>query len=68
MDDFDFLDKEQEDAIRQFFQNFSIEKHTKLEREIYFSLGQAWGHLSELSFTTCLFRHCLRRNALPQCH
>lgn len=25
MDNYDFLDQEQEEAIRQFFQNFSIE-------------------------------------------
>lgn len=31
MDDYDFLDKEQEEAIRQFFLNFSIERHTELK-------------------------------------
>ncbi|NDV82737.1 PD-(D/E)XK nuclease family protein [Bacteroides sp. 51] len=31
MDDFDFLDKEQEEAIQQFFLNFSIERHTELK-------------------------------------
>ena len=44
MDDFDFLDKEQEDAIRQFFQNFSIEKHTKL-KEKFISL---WDKLGDI--------------------
>ena len=31
MDGYDFLDQEQEEAIRQFFQNFSIEKRTALK-------------------------------------
>ena len=36
MDDYTFIDDEQEEAIRQFFQNFSIERRTALkERFIY---------------------------------
>ena len=31
MEGYDFLDKEQEEAIRQFFHNFSIEKRTELK-------------------------------------
>ena len=44
MDDFDFLDEEQESAIRQFFQNFSIEKHTEL-KEKFISL---WDKLGDI--------------------
>ena len=33
MDDYEFLDKEQEEAIQQFFQNFSIEKRTELKEK-----------------------------------
>ena len=33
MDDYDFLDSEQEEAIRQFFQNFSIERRTQLKEK-----------------------------------
>ena len=31
MDNYEFLDKEQEEAIQQFFQNFSIERRTELK-------------------------------------
>lgn len=44
MDDYDFLDKEQEEAIRQFFQNFSIEKRTEL-KEKFISL---WNKLGDV--------------------
>lgn len=44
MDDFDFLDDEQESAIRQFFQNFSIEKRTEL-KEKFISL---WDKLGDI--------------------
>lgn len=33
MDDYNFLDEEQEEAIRQFFQNFSIDKQTQLKEK-----------------------------------
>lgn len=33
MDGYEFIDKEQEEAIRQFFQNFSIEKRTELKEK-----------------------------------
>ena len=33
MDDYEFLDEEQEEAIRQFFQNFSIERRTELKEK-----------------------------------
>ena len=45
MDDFDFLDEEQESAIRQFFQNFSIEKRTAEDGSIVFRVyGGGFGH------------------------
>lgn len=33
MEGFDFLEKEQEEAIQQFFANFSIERHTELKQK-----------------------------------
>lgn len=42
MDDFDFLDKEQEEAIQQFFLNFSIERHTQLKQK-FISMWDALG-------------------------
>lgn len=42
MDDYDFLDKEQEEAIQQFFQNFSIEQRTVL-KEKFISLWDKLG-------------------------
>lgn len=44
MDDFSFLDSEQEAAIRQFFQNFSIEQHTELKQR-FISL---WDKLGDI--------------------
>lgn len=44
MDDFEFLDKEQEKAIQQFFQSFSIEKRTHLKQK-FISL---WDKLGEI--------------------
>lgn len=44
MDDYDFLDEEQEEAIRQFFQNFSIEKRTELKTK-FISL---WDKLGDI--------------------
>lgn len=42
MNDFDFIDEEQEKAIQQFFQNFSIEQRTAL-KEKFISLWDALG-------------------------
>ena len=45
MDDYTFMDKEQEEAIRQFFHNFSIEKRTALKEKfisIWDTLGQIY--------------------------
>jgi CRISPR/Cas system-associated exonuclease Cas4 (RecB family) len=44
MDDYDFLDSEQEEAIRQFFQNFSIERRTQL-KEKFISLWDKLGNI-----------------------
>ena len=47
MDDYDFLDEEQEEAIRQFFQNFSIEKRTELKAKfisLWDKLGDIYHH------------------------
>lgn len=44
MDDYTFIDDEQEEAIRQFFQNFSIERRTAL-KERFISL---WGVLGNI--------------------
>lgn len=44
MDDFDFLSDEQEEAIRQFFQNFSIDKRTAL-KEKFISLWDVLGNV-----------------------
>ena len=47
MDDYDFLDSEQEEAIRQFFQNFSIERRTQLKEKfisLWDKLGDIYNH------------------------
>lgn len=47
MDDYDFLDSEQEEAIRQFFQNFSIERWTQLKEKfisLWDKLGDIYHH------------------------
>lgn len=47
MDDYDFLDPEQEEAIRQFFQNFSIERRTQLKEKfisLWDKLGDIYHH------------------------
>lgn len=44
MDDYTFIDDEQEEAIRQFFQNFSIERRTAL-KERFISLWNVLGNI-----------------------
>lgn len=47
MDDYNFIDKEQEEAIQQFFQNFSIEKRTELKEKfisLWDKLGDIYTH------------------------
>ena len=49
MDDYTFIDDEQEEAIRQFFQNFSIERRTAL-KERFISLWNVLGETSTKGF------------------
>ena len=44
MDDYTFIDDEQEEAIQQFFQNFSIERRTAL-KERFISLWDVLGNI-----------------------
>ena len=44
MDDYTFIDDEQEEAIRQFFQNFSIDRRTAL-KERFISLWDVLGNI-----------------------
>lgn len=47
LDGFDFLDEEQEAAIRQFFRNFSIERRTELKEKfisLWDKLGDIYRH------------------------
>lgn len=47
MDDYDFINPEQEQAIRQFFQNFSIEQRTQLKEKfisMWDKLGDIYRH------------------------
>ena len=68
MDDYDFLDQEQEEAIQQFFQNFSIDKRTQLKEKfisLWDKLGDIYRHYRKnLSGTG----HRLRRHDVPQCN
>lgn len=68
MDDYNFLDKEQEEAIRQFFQNFSLERRTELKEKfisIWDKLGiiyrQYRENLSELGIA---YEGMLYRNVI----
>lgn len=70
MDSYDFLDKEQEEAIQQFFQNFSIDKRTQL-KEKFISLWDKLGdiyrnyrkNLSELgiAYEGMMYRHVIEQ-------
>ena len=70
MDDYDFLDKEQEEAIKQFFQNFSIERRTELKEKfisLWDKLGTIYHHyrknLAELGIA---YEGMLYRNVIEQ--
>lgn len=72
MDDYDFLDKEQEEAIHQFFQNFSIEKRTELKTKfisLWNKLGDIYRHyrrnLTELgiAYEGMMYRHVMEQLA-----
>lgn len=77
MDDYDFLDAEQEQAIQQFFQNFSLERRTALKEKfisIWDRLGPIYRHfrqnLTELgiAYEGMLYRNVIEHldtDALP---
>ncbi len=70
MDDFDFLDKEQEAAIQQFFQNFSIERRTELKERftsVWDKLGDIYRRYREnlsalgIAYEGMLYREVMER-------
>jgi len=70
MDDFDFLNEDQEAAIRQFFQNFSIEKRTAL-KEKFISLWDVLGNIyhrykEELANQQIAYEGMLYRSVIEQ--
>ena len=70
MDDFDFLNEDQEAAIRQFFQNFSIEKRTAL-KEKFISLWDVLGNIyhrykEELTNQQIAYEGMLYRSVIEQ--
>lgn len=70
MDDYDFLDEEQEKAIRQFFQNFSIEKRTDLKQKfisLWDKLGTIYHRFRQnLSDAGIAYEGMLYRNVVEQ--
>ena len=70
MDDYEFLDEEQEEAIRQFFQNFSIERRTEL-KEKFISLWDKLGiiyhrYREKLAELGIAYEGMLYRNVIDQ--
>ena len=70
MDGYDFLDKEQEEAIQQFFQNFSIERRTEL-KDKFISLWDKLGTIyqryrANLSEAGIAYEGMLYRNVIEQ--
>lgn len=70
MDDYEFLDEEQEEAIRQFFQNFSIERCTEL-KEKFISLWDKLGTIyhryrEKLAELGIAYEGMLYRNVIEQ--
>lgn len=70
MEDLDFLDEEQEAAIRQFFQNFSIEQRTEL-KEKFISLWDKLGDIyhryrSQLAELGIAYEGMLYREVIEQ--
>lgn len=57
-DDYTFLEPGQEEAIQQFFQNFSIEQRTQLKEKFI----QIWNALGDIYKR---FKALLRQQALP---
>lgn len=77
MDDYDFLDKEQEEAIQQFFQNFSIEKRTELKAKfisLWDKLGDIYRHyrtnLTQLgiAYEGMMYRNVMEQLDIDQLH
>ncbi|ADV44474.1 PD-(D/E)XK nuclease family protein [Bacteroides helcogenes] len=70
MDDQDFLDPEQEEAIRQFFLNFSIEKRTELKARfisLWDKLGDIYHRYREnLTRLGIAYEGMLYRNVIEQ--
>lgn len=70
MDDYDFLDQEQEEAIQQFFQNFSIEKRTALKEKfisIWDKLGDIYRHYRKnLTHAGIAYEGMMYRNVMEQ--
>lgn len=70
MDDYDFLDKEQEEAIQQFFQNFSIEKRTELKTKfisLWDKLGDIYRHYrTNLTSLGIAYEGMMYRNVMEQ--
>ena len=77
MDDYTFIDDEQEEAIRQFFQNFSIERRTAL-KERFISLWNVLGNIykgfreslasQNIAYEGMMYRHVIEHlnvNKLP---
>lgn len=70
MDGYDFLDQEQEEAIQQFFQNFSIERRTEL-KEKFISLWDKlrtiyYRYRENLSKIGIAYEGMLYRNVIEQ--
>lgn len=69
MDDYTFIDDEQEEAIRQFFQNFSIERRTAL-KERFISLWDVLGNIykgfreslasQNIAYEGMMYRHVIK--------
>lgn len=70
MDNYDFLDKEQEEAIQQFFQNFSIERRTELKEKfisLWDKLGTIYHRYQEkLTELGIAYEGMLYRNVIEQ--
>ena len=70
MDSYDFLEPEQEEALKLFFQNFSIEKRTKLKQQfiaIWDKLGEIYLNFRErleakgIAYEGMLYRHAIEK-------
>lgn len=70
MDDYTFIDKEQEEAIKQFFQNFSIERRTVL-KERFISMWDVLGKIykgfhealaaQDIAYEGMMYRHVIEQ-------